>query len=173
MRGCHGFPSHFPPASAVKFPVKTFLAAVLCFVFAAPLLHAQRERLTPDEIAFVDKKWPGTKKTATGIRYLVRSPGDGESPRPGDRVAVLYTGTLLTGEKFDEHLDPKDPLIFRVGRGDVIVGWDQVLPMMKLHEKRLVIIPGELAYGSRGRPPAIPRDAVLVFEMELISVKRE
>ena len=152
-------------------PRRLTLAFLVFFACAAPLLHAQRERLTPDEIEYVDKKWPGTKKTGTGIRYLVVKPGDGEMPRGGDKVGVLYVGTLLRGEKFDEHTDPKDPLVIRVNRGEVIPGWDQILQMMKLHEKRIVIIPGELAYGSRGKAPAIPRDATLVFEMEVISIK--
>ncbi len=150
---------------------RLYLALFVFVACAAPLLHAQRERLSPDEIEYVDKKWPGTKKTSTGIRYLVLKPGDGEKPRPGDKVGVLYVGTLLHGEKFDETLDPEHPLTFRVDRGEVISGWDQILQTMKLHEKRVVIIPSDLAYGSRGRAPVIPRDATLVFEMELVSVK--
>ena len=146
------------------------LVLLVVLAFAAPLLHAQRERLTPDEIDYVEQKWPGTKKTGTGIRYLIVKEGDGPSPKPGDRVGVYYTGTLLKGEKFDERLAPAEPLSFRVARGDVIVGWDQILPMMKLNEKRVVIIPSELAYGARGRPPSIPRNATLVFEMELSSI---
>jgi FKBP-type peptidyl-prolyl cis-trans isomerase len=147
------------------------LALFVFLTCLSPWLHAQRERLSPDEIAFVEKTYPGAKKTSTGIRYIIRKAGDGETPKPGDKVAVLYTGWLLKGDKFDECLDPSHPLTFRVDRGDVITGWDQVLQAMKLHEKRLVIIPSELAYGSRGRAPAIPRDATLVFEMELIAVQ--
>jgi len=149
------------------------LALLAALTFTAPLLHAQRERLTPDEIDYIDKTWPGTKKTGTGIRYLIRHEGEGEAPKPGDRVGVLYVGTLLHGAKFDQHVDPADPLVIRVGRGEVISGWDQILVTMKLHEKRLAIIPSELAYGSRGRPPVIPRDATLVFEMELITITLE
>lgn len=144
-----------------------FVAALTC---VTPWLHAQRERLPPEEIEYVEKTWPGTKKTGTGIRYLILKPGDGPSPKEGDRVAVLYTGTLLHGKKFDEQLDAAHPLTFRIGREEVIEGWDQLLPMMKLHEKRLAIIPGSLAYGSRGRAPTIPRDATLVFEMEVIAI---
>jgi len=147
------------------------LALLAFLVVTAPLLHAQRERLSPDEIDYVNKTWPGTKKTGTGIRYLIQKEGDGESPKAGDEVGVCYVGTLLHGKKFDERLDPASPLTFRVDRSEVIPGWDQVLPTMKLHEKRLVIIPSELAYGSRGRAPEIPRDATLVFEMELVSIK--
>jgi FKBP-type peptidyl-prolyl cis-trans isomerase len=136
----------------------------------SPLLHAQRERLTPEEIEFVEKKWPGTKKTSTGIRYLVQHEGAGASPKPGDRVSVTYIGTLLDGKKFDEHSDPADPLTFRLGREEVIEGWEQILQAMKVGEKRTVIIPGSLAYGSRGRAPLIGRDATLVFEMELVKI---
>ncbi len=149
------------------------LALFSLIALSAPVLHAQRERLPPDEIEFVEKTWPGTKKTSTGIRYLIRRDGTGVSPKPGDRVGVLYVGTVLKGEKFDERLDPKQPLTFRVGREEVIAGWDQILPTMKLGEKRVVIIPGSLAYGSRGRGPSIPRDATLVFEMELVSVNSD
>ncbi|HWA86622.1 MAG TPA: FKBP-type peptidyl-prolyl cis-trans isomerase [Opitutus sp.] len=150
---------------------KSLCVLLVALVLAAPLLRAQIERLTPDQIELVNKKWPGAKKTSTGIRYIIQKEGDGESPKQGDTVGVCYIGTLLDGKKFDEHLDRDQPLAFRVGRGEVIPGWDQILPAMKLHEKRLVIIPSDLAYGSRGRAPDIPRDAVLVFEMELISIK--
>lgn len=146
------------------------LALLFLALFSAPLLHAQRERLSPEEIEVVEKNWPGTKKTGTGIRYIIQREGTGPSPKAGDRVAVLYLGTLLNGKKFDAKQDPADPLVFRVGREEVIAGWEQILPMMKLNEKRLVIVPGSLAYGSHGRPPLIGRDATLVFEMELVKI---
>jgi FKBP-type peptidyl-prolyl cis-trans isomerase len=146
------------------------LLLLALFIGQIPQLQAQRERLTPEEIDYVEQKWPDTKKTSMGIRYIVLEEGSGAKPKPGDRVGVTYVGTLLRGEKFDEQLDPASPLTFRVARGEVIQGWDQILPLMKLNEKRLVIIPGSLAYGSRGRPPTIPRDATLVFEMRLVSI---
>ena len=149
-------------------PLRLIIA--LLMIGLAPSLLAQRERLTPDEIELVDKKWPGTKKTGTGIRYIIQKEGTGDSPNQGDRVAVLYVGTLLDGTKFDARTDPADPLVFRLGRQEVIAGWEQILPLMKLNEKRLVIIPGSLAYGSRGRAPSIGRDATLVFEMELVKI---
>lgn len=154
----------------MKHPLLRFL--LLAVVFAAPsLLHAQRELLSPDEIDLVEKKWPGMKKTSTGMRYLVLAEGHGASPKPGDRVAVTYTGWLLVdGKKFDEQTDPENAFKFRVKRGDVIIGWDQIIQMMKVGEKRIVVIPGSLAYGARGRPPDIPRDATLVFEMQLVQV---
>ena len=149
-------------------------AFVLLLLGSAPWLHAQRERLTPDEIAYVDKTWPGTKKTSTGLRYLILKPGDGAMPKAGQRVSVIYTGTLLDGGKeFDRNMDPSRPMVFRVGRFEVIEGWDQIIRMMKLNERRLVIVPAALAYGSRGRAPVIPRDATLVFDMQLIAISSD
>jgi FKBP-type peptidyl-prolyl cis-trans isomerase len=89
-------------------------------------------------------------------------------------VSVLYAGSLLQGgKKFDQDLDRAHPFTFRLARGLVIVGWDQVIQLMKPGEKRLVIIPSELAYGTHGQPPTIPRDATLIFEIELLSVKHD
>jgi FKBP-type peptidyl-prolyl cis-trans isomerase len=136
-------------------------------------LHAQREKLSPDDLDFVQKTWPQALKTNTGIRYIIEKEGVGDPPNPGDMVSVLYTGTFLTGKMFDRDVDPAHPFTFRLGRGLVIEGWDQVLQLMKPGEKRLVIIPSELAYGTLGRVPGIPRDTVLVFDLELLKVDRE
>jgi FKBP-type peptidyl-prolyl cis-trans isomerase len=136
-------------------------------------LHAQREKLTPDDLDVVQKKWPQALQTNTGIRYLIEKEGAGDPPNPGDIVSVLYTGTFLSGKKFDQDLDAAHPFTFRLGRGLVIEGWDQVLQLMKPGEKRLVIIPAELAYGTLGRVPGIPRDTTLVFDLELLKVDRE
>ena len=73
---------------------------------------------------------------------------------------------------FDSNFDREHPFTFRVRRDAVIEGWDQVLQLMKRGEKRLVIIPAELAYGTRGQPPKIPRGATLVFEMEVLEFKK-
>jgi len=148
-------------------------ALFLAVVFAAPALQAQRERLAPEDVEFVEKTWPNAKKTSTGIRYIIEREGAGESPRAGHLVSVLYVGRLLNGTVFDQAQSKDQPFSFRVGRGMVIQGWDQILQLMKLGEKRLVIIPPELAYGTRGQPPKIPRNAALVFEVELLEIKRD
>jgi FKBP-type peptidyl-prolyl cis-trans isomerase len=148
---------------------------ILACVLAAPAaVHAQREKLPPDDLDLVEKTWPQARKTNTGIRYVIEREGQGAMPVPGEIVAVLYTGSLLQGgKKFDEDLDPAHPFTFRLARGLVIVGWDQVIQLMKPGEKRLVIVPAELAYGTHGQPPTIPRDATLVFTIELLSIKRD
>ena len=149
-----------------------YVLTLTCLLLAPAALHAQRERLAPDDLDFVDKTWPTAKKTNTGIRYIIEKEGVGEPPKPGDLVSVLYTGTLLNGKMFDQQLDPKHPLTFRVRRMAVIEGWDQVLQLMRPGEKRLVVIPADYAYGSRGQLPGIPPNSPLVFDMELIKVER-
>ena len=140
---------------------------------ASATLHAQREKLPPADLEYVEKTWPGAKKTTTGIRYVVMQEGQGDTPKPGDKVNVLYTGRLLDGKVFDQATDPAQPFTFRVRLEAVIEGWDQILQQMKKGEKRLVIIPPELAYGTRGQPPKIGRNQTLVFEMELISFGKD
>jgi FKBP-type peptidyl-prolyl cis-trans isomerase len=159
--------------SSVKSVVKLLLALAASFLLTAPCVHAQREKLPPEDLEFVEQNWPEAKKTTTGIRYIILREGDGESPKPGDKCSVLYIGRLLHGQVFDQKQSKDDPFVFRVRREEVIEGWDQLLQAMKKGEKRLVIIPPELAYGTRGRPPAIPRNATLVFEMELIDFNRD
>jgi FKBP-type peptidyl-prolyl cis-trans isomerase len=74
---------------------------------------------------------------------------------------------------FSEELDPKQPFRPRVGRDQLIVAWEEVLKQMKRGEKRLIIVPYELGYGTRGDPPRIPRRATLIFEIELLDFSRE
>jgi FKBP-type peptidyl-prolyl cis-trans isomerase len=138
-----------------------------------PAIFAQREKLPPEDLEFVEKHWPDAKKTNTGIRYIIQREGTGDIPKPGNRVAVLYVGRLLNGTVFDEQMDKADPFVFRVRREEVIQGWDEILQLMKVGEKRLVIIPPELAYGTRGQPPKIGRNATLVFEIELLEIRKD
>jgi FKBP-type peptidyl-prolyl cis-trans isomerase len=139
----------------------------------APALHAQREKLPPDDLEFVEKTWPDAKKTNTGIRYVIEAEGKGDPARPGDLVSLLYAGRLLDGRVFDQNSNREQPFTFRVDRGMVIEGWDQIVLQMKVGERRVVIIPPELAYGRRGAPPHIPRNATLVFLLEIVDIKRE
>jgi peptidylprolyl isomerase len=116
----------------------------------------------------ITKKWPGAVKTASGLRYVVLQPGEGEKPPRGTSVQAHYTGTLLGGGKFDSSYDRGRPIDFAVGTGRVIKGWDEAFLEMRKGEKRVLIIPPSLAYGERGRPPVIPPSATLVFEVELV-----
>ncbi|KAJ8901671.1 hypothetical protein NDN08_003877 [Rhodosorus marinus] len=88
----------------------------------------------------------------------------------GDRVAVHYTGKLVDGTEFDSSLKRNDPLTLTVGVGQVIQGWDEGLLGMCEGEKRTLTIPPNKAYGERGVPGTIPKNAVLIFDVEMMSI---
>jgi FKBP-type peptidyl-prolyl cis-trans isomerase len=98
------------------------------------------------------------------------APGNGAEAKTGNTVTVHYTGTLTTGSKFDSSHDRGKGFTFKLGAGNVIKGWDQGVPGMKIGGKRKLTIPPELAYGARGFPPVIPPNSTLIFEVELLEV---
>jgi len=149
------------------------ICLLVLVTFAGPSLLAQREKLPDEDLEFVEKNFPDAQKTGTGIRYIIQVPGTGDCPQPGDIVALIYAGRFLNGTVFDQHIDREHPFQFRVGRNQVIEGWDQFMQLMKKGERCVVIIPPELAYGMRGSPPRIPRDKTLVFLIELLDIKRQ
>jgi protein-disulfide isomerase len=97
--------------------------------------------------------------------------GSGAPVKAGDKVSVHYTGTLTDGKVFDSSRTHGSPFTFTVGAGQVIKGWDQGLVGMKVGGKRTLTLPPDLGYGARGAPPAIPPNATLVFEIELLKVE--
>ncbi|ORX90860.1 hypothetical protein K493DRAFT_304539 [Basidiobolus meristosporus CBS 931.73] len=91
--------------------------------------------------------------------------------KDGDSLSMHYTGKLFAdGTEFDSSIPRGEPFVFTLGAGHVIKGWDQGLKNMCIGEKRKLIIPSDLGYGSRGAPPKIPADAALVFEVELLDI---
>lgn len=96
--------------------------------------------------------------------------GTGAEAVKGKRVEVHYVGTLTSGKKFDSSRDRNDTFDFVLGAGDVIQGWDKGVAGMKVGGLRKLTIPPALGYGTRGYPPVIPGNSVLVFEVELVSV---
>jgi FKBP-type peptidyl-prolyl cis-trans isomerase len=96
--------------------------------------------------------------------------GNGPAPRDGDQVSVHYTGRFMDGKKFDSSVDRGDPFTFTLGAGEVIAGWDQGVATMKVGDKVKLTIPPDLAYGAQGYPGAIPPNATLLFEVELLKI---
>jgi peptidylprolyl isomerase len=108
--------------------------------------------------------------TASGLGYVDLVAGTGPQPKTGDSVRVHYTGWLENGKKFDSSHDRREPLVFAVGRGQVIKGWDEGVGSMKVGGKRKLVIPAGLGYGSQGAGGVIPPNATLIFEVELLGI---
>ncbi|GAA4009981.1 FKBP-type peptidyl-prolyl cis-trans isomerase [Hymenobacter fastidiosus] len=145
-----------------RLPLVTALSSLL--LFAALTAQAQ---LRAD-----------TVRLTSGVRYVVRTAGTGASAQPGDRMAVHYTGFLPDGHIFDSSVAQGRPLRLRVGQGEVIPGWDEVLLHLPTGTRAWVSIPARQAYGSSGvRDPdnesryLIPPDSQLIFELEVVRIR--
>lgn len=97
--------------------------------------------------------------------------GEGAEAVAGKTVVVHYNGTFLDGKSFDSSIDRGEPFVFQLGAGQVIQGWDQGVQGMKEGGRRILTIPSELAYGSRGAGNVIPPNTPLKFEVNLLEVK--
>lgn len=97
--------------------------------------------------------------------------GTGAEAVNGTMVSVHYTGMLEDGSVFDSSIPRGEPITFQLGAGMVIQGWEQGILGMKVGGKRHLVIPSDLAYGPQGRPPVIPANATLIFDVELVGVQ--
>ncbi len=113
--------------------------------------------------------------TPSGLKYTDTQVGTGVEAVKGKMVTVHYTGWLnqkgAKGTKFDSSLDRGDPFVFGLGMGQVIAGWDEGVAGMKIGGKRTLNIPSKLGYGERGAGGAIPPNADLIFDVELLGVQ--
>ena len=131
-------------------------------------LQAQRNA----DIDLINTKYPNAELTSSGIYYIIQKQGTGDKPAPGKTVRINYKGSLLSGRVFDSSDVQGKPLEFQAGTGRVIQGFDETVLDMKSGEKRLVIIPPELAYGNREMGNGvIPANSFLVFEIEMVSIR--
>ncbi|XP_023238564.1 peptidyl-prolyl cis-trans isomerase FKBP1A-like [Centruroides vittatus] len=107
-----------------------------------------------------------------GVEIQTIQPGDGQTfPKAGQTVVVHYTGTLEDGQKFDSSRDRGKPFKFRIGRGEVIKGWDLGVAQMSVGQRAKLVCSPDFAYGSVGHPGIIPPNAKLTFDVELIKLE--
>jgi peptidylprolyl isomerase len=156
-----------PAAAAFKADQETFDSLIRESVSTA----AARTKTRRDaDTALISAKYPNAVQTASGIRYIIQKEGTGIKPQAGKNVRVAYTGKLLSGRVFDSSDVQGRPLEFQAGTGRVIPGWDEMVMDMKIGEKRLAVIPPELAFGDQAVGD-IPAHSFLVFEMELLGIR--
>jgi FKBP-type peptidyl-prolyl cis-trans isomerase FklB len=118
-----------------------------------------------------NKKKEGVTTTASGLQYKIITEGKGKQPKSTDTVVAHYRGTLINGTEFDSSYQRNEPATFPVG--GVIKGWQEALPLMKEGSKWQIYIPSDLAYGPRGAGGEIGPNEVLIFDIELLSVKSD
>ena len=129
-----------------------------------------RTDVEPSELPGVKVDRPADGENA-GMKWWVLEKGEQGGAKPSgmqDQVLVHYSGYLLDGSKFDSSVDRGQPIKFPLG--GVIQGWSLGVGQMQVGEKKKLLIPADLAYGARGRPPVIPPNATLVFDVELLDV---
>jgi FKBP-type peptidyl-prolyl cis-trans isomerase len=142
--------------------LRTLTTTVVLFLFAVSAAHADTS--APAKT----KGKPVT--TPSGLKYWDLKKGSGAVAKAGDSVQVHYTGWLTEGKKFDSSVDRGSPFVFKLGAGMVIKGWDEGVAGMKVGGKRQLHIPAELGYGARGAGDAIPPNAELIFDVELLGI---
>lgn len=134
--------------------------------------RAKREaKVKEDAEAQMEKLAAGFDKTESGLRYKMIQKGNGKKAENGKTVSVHYTGQLEDGKVFDSSYPRKKPIEFPLGRGNVIEGWDEGIALLQVGDKARFVIPSHLGYGSRGAGGAIPPNATLIFDVELMDVK--
>lgn len=140
---------------------------LLAFFFGATLSASAANSSSGDakaaaEIAAYEKQ---ARKTPSGLKYVILRQGKGEKAKKGQTVDTHYVGRLMDGTIFDQSVG-RGPFSFAVGKGQVIKAWDEALLDMTPGEKRALIVPPSLGYGSRGAGGVIPPNATLFFEVE-------
>ena len=138
---------------------------------AAQRQLAEDNRLEAEAFLAANAQAEGVQVTESGLQYKVHTPGDGPRPAPTDEVTVHYRGSLLDGTEFDSSFARNQPMSFRLNR--VISGWTEGLSLMPVGSKYTFWIPPALGYGESGSGKMIPPNALLVFEVELLSINTQ
>ncbi|MCL4178606.1 MAG: FKBP-type peptidyl-prolyl cis-trans isomerase [Verrucomicrobia bacterium] len=134
-------------------------------------LQGEQSRAQGESFLAENKTKPGVVTLPSGLQYKIIKDGQGESPSAHDQVTVNYRGTLIDGTEFDSSYKRGEPATF--GVSGVIKGWTEALQLMKPGSKWELYIPSTLAYGERGSGAQIGPNSTLIFDVELISVKKQ
>ncbi len=136
------------------------LAGLALLLFGLPAVAAQEEE--------------GQRvRTRSGLSYVDLEVGRGDEAKKGMRAVVHYTGWLSDGTQFDSSLETRKPFSFRIGKKQVIAGWEEGVIGMRVGGKRRLFIPSDLGYGAEGAGDEIPPHSDLVFEIQLLSVQKD
>jgi len=157
-----------PAANAFQADQAAF-DATLAQITAAATERAREQREA--DIAQIQEMHPNATLTASGVRYIIEQAGTGIKPATGQMVQINYVATLLSGEVFDDTSMRGRPSEFQAGIGRVIRGWDEMVMDMRVGERRVAVIPPELAFGERGEGSLIPPNSFIVIDMELVGVR--
>ncbi len=121
-----------------------------------------------EEFLRINKERAGVVTLPSGLQYQVLKTGEGNKPKPSDKVKCHYHGTLINGTIFDSSVQRGEPTVFGVSQ--VIPGWVEALQLMNVGSKWRLFIPSELAYGERGAGESIEPNSTLIFEIELLDI---
>ncbi|WP_018341650.1 FKBP-type peptidyl-prolyl cis-trans isomerase [Cytophaga aurantiaca] len=166
-------PAYIAKGSFLRFEVKMHDVMTMQEYNQEQVIMAKKAKEDEDAVlaAYIkNNNIPAKLDTATGVYYQVVQEGPGAYPKKGNKVIVHYTGYLLNGEIFDSSRDSGTPFDFILGKGYVIEGWDEGIPLMHKGEKGILYIPSYRGYGSQ-RAGTIPPNSILIFEVELLDIK--
>lgn len=123
---------------------------------------------------YISKNKLTATRTPSGLYYVMTKKGSGANATPGKKVSMNYTGKTLNGKVFDSNTDPEfkhvQPFEFNLGQGQVIKGWDEGVQLLNTGARATFLIPSGLGYGAQGAGQAIPPNAVLLFDVELVGM---
>jgi FKBP-type peptidyl-prolyl cis-trans isomerases 1 len=159
------FYQNIPPYSNLIFDVE------LLDIVSKESVYSEKASASKQELEkYLEHNHITAQPTASGLIYIQNEKGQGELPRQGSRVKVHYSGKFLDGTVFDSSFDRGEPIVFELGKGSVIKGWEEGIAMMHKGEKGTLIIPFDLAYGETKRG-SIPPYSSLIFDVELIDIE--